>query len=95
MSDMADLLASAAGTVLGEGWWGILFLIPLLLAGHVSEAAVAYGLWRRSEHRPPPPRVWRIATVSGVVAAVFLIATLVWVGTYVAPLIAAEFAEWL
>ena len=90
---MADL-APLAGALQGEGWWGILLFIPLLLAGHVSEVAVVYGLWRRSAHRPAAPRVWYVAAVSGVVAAVFLVATLVWVGAYVAPRLAADLATW-
>ncbi|MHB1328552.1 MAG: hypothetical protein ACYC2K_10155 [Gemmatimonadales bacterium] len=92
---MADLLAPLVGALQGEGWWGILLFIPLLLAGHVSEVAVVYGLWRRSEHRPQAPRVWRVAAVSGAVAAVFLIAALVWVAAYVAPRLAADLATWL
>lgn len=95
VSDMVDLLEPLAGAFQGEGWWGILFFIPLLLAGHVSEAAVAYGLWRRSEHRPPPPRVWHVAAASGAVAAIFLAGTLIWVGAYVAPRLAADLATWL
>lgn len=89
---MGDLLAPVSGAFGGEGWWGILLFIPLLLAGHVSEIAVAYGLWRRSAHRPPAPRVWRVAVVSGAVAAVFLIASLVWVAAYAAPRLAADLA---
>ncbi|MHA6669851.1 hypothetical protein ACX3O0_13390 [Homoserinimonas sp. A447] len=92
---MADLLAPLAGAFQGEGWWGILLFIPLLLAGHISEATVAYGLWRRSEHRPPAPRVWHVAAVSGAVAAAFLIAALVWVGAYVAPRLGTDVATWL
>jgi hypothetical protein len=92
---MAHLLAPLTGLIEGEGWWGILLLIPLLLAGHISEVAVAYGLWRRSEHRPPAPRVWQVAAVSGAVAAAFLVGTLIWVGAYVAPRLSAELVAWL
>lgn len=92
---MSDLLTAIAGLIAGEGWWGILLFIPLLLAGHVSEGAVVYGLWRRSTDRPPAQRVWRVAMVSGTVAAVFLIASLVWVGAYVAPRLAADVSTWL
>ena len=87
---MGDLLAPVAGAFGGEGWWGILLFIPLLLAGHVSEVAVAYGLWRRSAHRAPAPRVWRVAAVSGAVAVVSLIASMVWVAAYAAPRLAAD-----
>ena len=89
---MADLLAPVTGAFGGEGWWGILLFIPVLLAGHVSEVAVAYGLWRRSAHRPPAPRVWRVAAVSGAVAVLSLIASLMWVATYAAPRLAADLA---
>ena len=92
---MSDLLDPMTDAFLGEGWWGILFFIPLLLAGHVSEIAVGYGLWRRTAHRPPAPRVWRVAAVSGAVAVIFLIATLIWIGVYVAPRLAADLATWL
>lgn len=89
---MADLLAPFASAFGGEGWWGILLFVPLLLAGHVSEAAVGYGLWRRSMHRPPAPRVWHVAAVSAAIAGVFLIAALAWVGGYVAPRLAGDLA---
>lgn len=91
---MGELLVPVIGTFYGDGGWGILLFIPLLLAGHISEAAVVYGLWRRSEHRPPAPRVWRMAVVAGAVAVVFLIAALVWVGVYVAPRVAADLEAW-
>ncbi len=87
---MSELLAPLADAFGGPGWWGILLLIPLLLAGHVSEVAVAYGVWRRSEHRPAS-RAWRVAAVSGAVAAVSLIATLAWVAAYAAPRLVAGF----
>jgi hypothetical protein len=89
---MGDLLIGAMG---GEGWWGILLFIPLLLAGHVSEGAVAYGLWRRSVTGVPAQHAWVVAGVSGAIAAAFLVAAMVWVGTYLAPRLAAELAAWL
>ncbi|MEX1078225.1 MAG: hypothetical protein WED09_03855 [Homoserinimonas sp.] len=95
MSEMGDLLRPLAGVIEGDGWWGVLLFIPLLLAGHVSEMAVVYGLWRRGAHRPPAPRLWHVAIASGAVAAVFLIASLVWVGAYVAPRLAADLVTWL
>jgi hypothetical protein len=87
-----DLLAPVTVAFGGEGWWGILLFVPLLLAGHVSEVAVGYGLWRRWSERPPSPRVWRVAAVSGAVAVVSLIAALVWVAVYAAPRLAADLA---
>jgi hypothetical protein len=95
VSDVVDLLAPLAASFQGDGWWGILLFIPLLLAGHVSEGAVVYGLWQRSARWPPAPRVWRVAAISGAVAAVFLVATLIWVAVYVAPRLAADLAHWL
>jgi len=92
---MVDLLAPLVGVIHGDGWWGVLLFIPLLLAGHVSEGAVAYGLWRRSAHRPPTPQVWRVAAVSGAVAIAFLVAALVWVGVYLAPRLATDLVAWL
>jgi hypothetical protein len=91
---MDDLLAPLVGVIDGDGWWGVLLFIPLLLAGHVSEGAVVYGLWRRSSDRTPTPRVWRVAVVSGAVAALFLVASMIWIGTYVAPRLVAELPTW-
>lgn len=88
---MSDLLVPLIGAIGGEGWWGILLFVPLLLAGHVSEGAVAYGLWRRSAHNPAP-RVWRVAVVSGAVAVVFLVAGMAWFASYVGPRIVADLA---
>lgn len=89
---MGEVLTSLVGAFGGEGWWGILLFVPLLLAGHVSEVAVVYGLWRRSAHRPSAPRVWRLAVASGAVAGVFLVASMVWVAAYAAPRLAADLA---
>jgi hypothetical protein len=75
-----------------KGCGMVLLFVPLLLAGHVSEVAVGYGLWRRWSERPPSPRVWRVAAVSGAVAVVSLIAALVWVAVYAAPRLAADLA---
>lgn len=91
---MSDLLEPLAGAFGGDGWWGILLFIPLLLAAHISEGAVAFGLWRRSAHRPAA-HVWQVAVASGAVATAFLIASMVWVGVYAAPRLGANLAAWL
>lgn len=87
---MGDLLAPVTVAFGGEGWWGILLFVPLLLAGHVSEVAVGYGLWRRIDDRPPSPRVWRVAAISGAVAVASLIAAMTWVAVYAAPRLATD-----
>ena len=92
---MGEVLTPVVGAFGGEGWWGILLFVPLLLAGHVSEVAIVYGLWRRSVQRPPAPQVWVTAVVSGGVAFAFLVAALAWVGAYAAPRLGAELATWL
>lgn len=95
VSIMNEVLTPLTDAFGGPGWWGILLLIPLLLAGHVSEIAVAYGLWQRSEERPRARAVWRVAAISGAVAVVSLIATLAWVGAYAAPRLAEQLSLWL
>src|SRR5690554_1767315 len=85
-----DLLAPVTAAFGGEGWWGILLFVPLLLAGHVSEVAIGYGLWRRLDDRPPSPRVWRVATISGAIAVASLIAAMTWVAVYAAPRLATD-----
>ncbi|TQL48089.1 hypothetical protein FB562_1170 [Homoserinimonas aerilata] len=90
-----DLWAPVTAAFGGEGWWGILLFVPVLLAGHVSEVAVGYGLWRRTVERPSSKRVWRVAAVSGVVAVASLVAAMIWVGTYAAPRLAADLVHLL
>lgn len=90
-----DLLAPVTAAFGGEGWWGILLFVPMLLAGHVSEVAVGYGLWRRLDDHPPSPRVWRVAAVSGAVAVASLIAAMSWVAAYAAPRLVADLMSYL